>query len=408
MVVFAVFAGTLWITGGSLKGYPALVLAIIVAVIFSRMAVNSSTTNLGKVLRLTPVAFFLMVVFWSMIPLSSDELIAFPDEPNMEMWDLEDNRIISISHHRPSDESADRKEAIIFVHGGPGAYVRDFDRDFAASFAEDGYHVFVYDQVGAGRSGIVDVQDYTHEGNVADLHKIIKKVNMPIVLMGQSYGTALISSYMVEHRNSHNVRSVILTEPGPLPGAFSKTGPHYDEKTTSAENMDDPGLLGAIGSPRFLFGMILPIGNKFISQQEIMNSIKPELQSKIVATSFCKESEEAIPDFKKLRVNFLANRNIRTAFTDSITPDLTDMNIPVLLLLGECSYIPRGYAMDYFEAFSITRSHLILGVGHIVWGTENGKQLSRETILSFLDDTEMPLPNEPDYDTRIEFIEQGR
>ena len=204
------------------------------------------------------------------------------------------------------------------------------------------------------------------------------------------------------------MRKLILTEPGPLPGAYPQSGPYYDEKTTSAENFDDPGFFEAVSSPRFLFGMILPVGNKFISQQEMMNSIHPELQEKIVATSFCKENDEAIPEFKKLRVNPLASRSIRTSFMAEETPNLNDIDIPVLMIIGECSYFPRGYVMDYFDTFSINRSHWIPGVGHILWGTENGWQLTREAMLSFLNDTEMPLPNEPDYDSRFEFIEQGR
>lgn len=397
VLILAIFTGTLWITEGSLSGYPALIVATLAAIIISRFAVNRSSSNLGKILRLTPTTIFLMIVFWSIIPMASDELISFPDDPNLEMWDLGDERMVSISHHQPTDDADSREEAIIFVHGGPGAYVRDFDRNFAASFSKDGYHVFVYDQVGAGRSGIIDVQDYSHSGNVADLHKIIQKIDRPIILIGQSYGAGLISSYMDVNRNDHNVRSIILTEPGPLPGAFPQSGPFYDEKTTRAENFDGPGILEAISSPRFLFGMILPIGNEFISQQEMMNSITPELQAKIVATSFCKKSGETILEFKKLRVNPLASRNIRSSFMAEKTPDLTNINISVLLLLGECSYLPRGYAMDYFEANSINRSHWIPDVGHIIWGTENGQRLTREAILSFLDDTELPLPNEPVY-----------
>lgn len=316
--------------------------------------------------------------------------------------------MVSISHHRPPDHVTEREEAIIFIHGGPGAYVRDFDRNFAASFSEEGYHIYVYDQVGAGRSPIINVEDYTHEGNVADLHKIISKIDKPIILFGQSYGAGLASSYLDYYRDYHNVRKLILTEPGPLPGAYPQSGPYYDEKTTSAENFDDPGFFEAVSSPRFLFGMILPVGNKFISQQEMMNSIHPELQEKIVATSFCKENNEAIPEFKKLRVNPLASRSIRTSFMAEETPNLNDIDIPVLMIIGECSYFPRGYVMDYFDTFSINRSHWIPGVGHILWGTENGWQLTREAMLSFLNDTEMPLPNEPDYDSRFEFIEQGR
>ena len=145
VLILTIFTGTLWVTGGSWNGYPALILAIITAFIISRIAVARSSSNTGKILRLTPVTIFLMIVFWSMIPMASNELEPFPDEPEMQMWDLGDSRMVSISHHRPPDHVTEREEAIIFIHGGPGAYVRDFDRNFAASFSEEGYHIYVYD-----------------------------------------------------------------------------------------------------------------------------------------------------------------------------------------------------------------------------------------------------------------------
>jgi hypothetical protein len=64
--------------------------------------------------------------------------------------------------------------------------------------------------------------------------------------------------------------------------------------------------------------------------------------------------------------------------------------------------------MDYFDVVSIERSHVIPGVGHVLWGNEEGERLTHSAIMRFLDDEEMPLPNEPDYDSRIAFIEQGK
>jgi len=127
-----------------------------------------------------------------------------------------------------------------------------------------------------------------------------------------------------------------------------------------------------------------------------------------VGNAFCKGDTRLLDAWKPTRFNLLANTHIARTMRDTTQPDLRQLASPVLLLLGECSYIPRGRAMEYFDVYRIARSHAIPGVGHIPWGNERGQRLMREAIIAFVTSTRAPLPNEPTLATRDAFVAAGR
>lgn len=406
------FLGILWISNGVWMGIPAFLAVSIMIYFIIKYLYGRYTSNLitkrGFIFRAIPVLMVFILISWSMIPMAPVTLAELPDTDAIQYWDLGSERVVAVMHHPPADTNRLNEHVMLFVHGGPGAYIRDFDRDFFAGFTQDGYHVYLYEQIGAGRSAILGIQEYSHEANVNDLARVIERIEQPLILIGQSYGAALISSYLYQYPDEHQIEAVILTEPGPLPGMYPQQGPYYDEKTTLAENNEGPGFFEMVRSPRFPISLILQPENRFVSQVELMNYMIPELHQKIVATSYCKDDQSPKPDFTKLRLNMKAGQAIRASFMKAETPELKDLDLPVLLLLGECSYLPRGYAIDYFDSFKISRSHWIPGVGHIIWGNRQGSELTRTAILSFLNDTEIELPNEPDIHTRFKFVESGK
>lgn len=407
VLLLVVFAGLLLVTYGGLAGYPAALITCIIAAFLFRYILKNSESITGTVLRFIPATIALFVVMWSLVPLPQHD---FEDAGNekFETWDLGEGRIISVSRHQPPSDVPIREETMVFVHGGPGVFVRDFDRDFFSGFTDDGFQVIMYDQVGAGRSSIIDITEYSHQGNVNDLKKVLDIIDGPIILVGQSYGTGLITSYLGEHQGRHDIRQIILTEPSPLPGVdLSSNHPHFAEKTTKAEHAEGLVISDVIKSPRIILGLMLPAGNRFVDQNELLHYLGPDDQKAAVAISYCEEQSDNMLSFQHLPVNLRATLLIRNSFTKAKRPDLRNLDIPVLLLLGECSYVPRGFAMEYFEHYDISRSHLLRDVGHVLWTSKEGRQLTYDAIMSFVDGKEMPLPNEPNYETRIEFIEAG-
>ena len=404
LVLTALFVGGLFLTNGAMSGYIAFAATLIIAGFWAWFLFRRSETTGGFLLRSLPSLIAVGIVTWAMIPLPQHDFSGIVADERFEFLDLENDRIAAVARFTPEDEIAPRGKTIVFVHGGPGAYLRDFDLDFIAAFSEDGFDVLTYDQIGAGRSSIIDTKGYSHQGNVSDLNKILGHIDTPVILIGQSYGAALVTSFLDSFGHEHDISHIILTEPGPLPGADYSTS---DDKTTKAENAEGLSIPDILRSPRIILAFLLPASNRFSDQEELLNFISPGKQKKAVATSYCAQHSDQMLPFEHHRVNLLATRIIMDSFLEAETPDLTAIESPVMMLLGECSYIPRNYALDYFDHFSITRSHLIRDVGHILWATPEGRSLTHESILRFIDGKEPILENKPTIETRDQFFESG-
>ncbi len=99
---------------------------------------------------------------------------------------------------------------ILVVHGGPGFLTMT---ETIEDFAED-RPVYFYNQLGSYRSDkAVDKEDYTLEHFVKELSEVRKKLGLQeVVLMGFSWGTALICSYMIQEQPT-GVKGLILSGP---------------------------------------------------------------------------------------------------------------------------------------------------------------------------------------------------
>ena len=409
LAVWLTFLIVLWVTRGGAGGVPALCVAIAVASILwwrhTRFATRRRAIVHGSlmVLALAPVAYVLA-------PLAPSSLAPLSADPSAELWSTGPGRAVA-AYRYPADPVRARNTALVFVHGGPGAYVRDIDRAFFAGFARAGFDVVLYDQVGAGRSSLVSPEHYTHDNNVRDLAAVLARVNMPTVLVAQSYGATLVTSAMANRDLRKRVTHLILTEPGRIPGAAFSLDKSMSKKTTLAPDATlspSVAVTGKLIAPRAILAASLPAGNGLASQEELINHYTPDVQRLLVSNAFCKGDTAMLDSFHPGRFNLIANARISRDAGKVATPNLHDMAAPVMMLLGECSYIPRGRAMEYFGVYTTARAHLIPGVGHIVWGNARGQELTRDAIVRFVDGAPGLLPNEPTRATARLFVENGR
>ena len=409
LTVWLAFLIALWVTRGGAGGVPAMGVAIAVAGIlwwrYTRLAPRRRAIVHGSlmVLTLAPLAYVLA-------PLAPSSLAPLPADPSAELWSTGPGRAVAVYRYQ-ADPVRARHTALVFVHGGPGAYVRDIDRDFFAGFARAGFDVVLYDQVGAGRSSLVSPEHYTHDNNVRDLAAVLARVNMPTVLVAQSYGATLATSALADRDVRNRVTHLILTEPGRIPGAAFSWDKSMSKKTTHAPDATlapSAAVMGKLIAPRALLAAFLPAGNGLASQEELINHYTPDVQRLLVSNSFCKGDTALLDSFHPGRFNLLANARVSRDAGKAAKPDLHDMSAPVMMLLGECSYIPRGRAMEYFGVYATARAHLIPGVGHIVWSNARGQELTRDAIVRFVDGAPGLLPNEPTQATAHLFVDNGR
>lgn len=409
LAVWVTFLAVLWITRGFAAGVPAICLAIAVAGLLWRRSARAASRRRAivqgafMVVALAPLA-------WVLVPLASSSLAPLSADAAAESWPTGPGRAVAVYRY-PADPARARHTALVFVHGGPGAYVRDIDRAFFAGFAQVGFDVVLYDQVGAGRSSLVSPEHYTHDDNVRDLAAVLERVNMPTVLVAQSYGATLATSALANADVRKRVSHLVLTEPGRIPGAAFSSDKSMSEKTTHAPDATlapNAAVMGRLMAPRALLAAFLPAGNALASQEEIINHYTPDVQRVLASSSFCKGDTALLDSFHPGRFNLIANVRVSRDAAKAATPDLHGMAAPVMMLLGECSYIPRGRAMEYFGVYTPARAHLIPGVGHIVWGNARGQELARDAIVRFVDGAPGVLPNEPTKQSAQRFVDDGR
>jgi pimeloyl-ACP methyl ester carboxylesterase len=407
--VWLIFLLALLLSRGAANGFIALAAALCAAsLVWWRRARRSARrgvigNGVAMAVALAPLAYL-------MVPLAPASLAPLDADPSAQLWSTNNGRQLAVYRYAP-DAALDRHAALVFVHGGPGAYLRGFDRDFFAAFARAGFDVVIYDQFGAGRSALGDPRTYTHDNNVDDLAAVLARVDKPTVLVGQSYGATLITSALARPDVRKRVTHVILSEPGRMPGGAESTARPMSEKTTRAPDASETpsrAVIAKVAAPRAILASVLPRGNGMVKQEELINLYTKDVQRLLVAPGFCKGDTGLLDTFQAERFNLTANVAVNRDALVAPTPDLRGIKAPVMLLLGECSYIPRGLAMEYFGVYKISRSQLIPRVGHILWGNAQGQALVRDSILRFVDSKPALLPNEPTASNTRQFIESGR
>lgn len=409
LLVWMVFLAAMWITRGAAGGVPGFAIALAAA---AAMWWRWSRPLPRRVLHAIAMAVAVAPLVYLLVPLAPSTLQPLAADAAIQMWATGPGREVAVYRFPANPNVPDRHRALVFVHGGPGGYIRNFDRDFFATFADDGFDVILYDQYGAGRSPIGKAADYSHDNNVRDLVAVLARVNKPTVLVAQSYGATLATSALAQEQVQRRVSHLVLTEPGKIPGAAFSVLPAMAQKTTLAKDAGRPpsaAIAAKLAAPRaMLAAMLAPGGAGYASQEEIINHYDPEVQRALISSSFCNDDRAMLDSFQPTRFNLIANAVISRQARGAPTPKLQNLAAPVLMILGECSYIPRGRAMEYFDVYRIARSHLVMGVGHIVWGNAKGQALTRAAIKAFVDNTPGPLPNEPTQASANQFVAAGR
>jgi proline iminopeptidase len=109
---------------------------------------------------------------------------------------------------------------VVFLHGGPGVADLAGDAAYFGQLARDSFDVWVYDQLGVGRSArLHDPRGYRVGRDAADLEAIRQRIGAKrLILIGYSYG-ATLAAYLAQHPDQ--VAKVVFSSPGPIrwPGA---------------------------------------------------------------------------------------------------------------------------------------------------------------------------------------------
>lgn len=403
------FLAVVLATNGALGGVPAAAASALVASLAWWALTRRTPRARTRLILAAPAVVVALLAAYVCIPVASTHRTYPPPSPlaATQFWDLPTGSRIAF-WHLPARLGTPRRSApIVFVHGGPGGYAGEHNRRFLAGFTESGYDVWVYDQAGGGSSGLLPERDYSHERNVADLAAVLDEIGAPqVLLITQSYGALIAASALADPHLRSRIAKVAFVEPGAydytVMNRFTEAEFYGGAKPNGGARVQTGSVLL---QPRILLGALLPVGNRFLGQEEATNAYAPELRAQRLG-SICLDNfdrvdaAEAFPVGLNLKAN-LAINNRGMAEGRSLREPLASSTVPIMVMLGECSYVGRPLQTALITDYPVVdRVQYMRGVGHAVWdGLDDHDPVARRALLEFFDGVP---PTIPDYPTRAE------
>ena len=332
------------------------------------------------------VAVVAAFVATTLLPLD-DPRLPPASVPGQQFWQLPTGSHIAYVH--VAAEGRPRPTPLVFLHGGPGVPDMAGDAAYFGQLARDGFDVYVYEQVGRGRSArLADPRAYTLERDAADLEAIRREIGAErMVLIGHSSGGLLAAAYAAA--NPRHVAKLVLSapdDPAPSAGAVSVVG-----------RLDVPEQLGVYAlllQPRALLGYTLLQVNpraayNFASDAE-MDARFDRVYNRTRPALHC-DGKPPGPELHGL--GFYAHYYYQSATSPSrpdFLPTLTGQPIPTLVLKGRCDYLSWSSAVAYLEALPDSRLVYLSGAGHNAYQDEPERFLA--AVRAFLRDQPQPEP----------------
>lgn len=296
-------------------------------------------------------------------------------------WEMKEGFRIAYTHCKAKGDSL--KEPIVFLHGGPGGYVHSSIIETLSALTEEGHDVYLYDQRGSGLSDRMKrFSDVSFEAHIRDLDEIIDRhINAPsVILIGQSFGSILAAHYSAYHSNK--VSRIVFASPGglipyseqggtyidldslyPIPDSLSFKKSYDFVKDVNRTALKPKAILATTGALLF--------DRKFVSDKQ-MDRILNNLASNFTKGMVC-DIDNVLPEegggglYAYLATNQTDVPDVRSYLINS--------KIPILVLQGQCDYIPFSYAYEYVDLYPKGRYHFVENAGHEIWWDEKKKYI---------------------------------
>jgi len=257
---------------------------------------------------------------------------------------------------------AQRRHAtpVVFLHGGPGSYVRQRDIEVGAQLREAGYETVYFDQAGSGASADLPILTYSISRSVADLDGLRKHLGAErLVLWGQSWGASLAAAYARAHPD--RVAGAIFESPGDLPG----------EPATLDHNVTDQ-VEAFSPTPRdatlyLLINYAPQLADEWLPQQE-HHAYNDAIGASRAFRGYQCKGAPAIPRPASSGGSSLYTHQ-RLLRDMALQPRISEIDAPwpALVIRGDCDFITAATAERYADAFDATLLK-VPGVGHGLFG----------------------------------------
>src|SRR5829696_3397821 len=333
----------------------------------------------------TGTALIVGVFTWTALLSMGDPRLPPAPVEGQRFWELPTGS--RIAYVRVPAEGRAREAPIIFLHGGPGVPDMEGDARYFGRLARDGFDVYVYDQVGRGRSSrLDDPRGYTLKRDVSDLEEIRAKIDAErVILIGHSYGGTLAAAYAASH--PQRVAKLVLSSPDdPSPAAG---GASMLFRLSTREKL---GVYSLLLPPRQMLAYTLlqvnsEAAHAFAGDAE-MDARFDRVYNRTRPALHCR-GEPAGPRLHGL--GFYAHYYPQSATSPphaEFLSALAKQDFPALLTKGRCDYLSWSSAQEYLEAMPDTRLLYLDGSGHNAYQDEPERYMAN--VRAFL--LGRPLP----------------
>lgn len=258
---------------------------------------------------------------------------------------------------------------LIYLHGGPGAGITDREIAVYRRIAAQGYDIYLYDQIGCGRSGrLENIGNYTAERHLRDLEHIVKITGAPkVVLIGQSWGSILSTMFLA--KNPAAVHKLVITAPAPIqpsrkelaaippPDSLELRAPSYPSVTISDERLSTRSKMMYYLARKFEW--------KLVPDSEA-DQLATHLTNDINKAMVC-DTQQAVTaeGTEGLYVQYMTSKSLGKVHNPR--PALKKLNTPVLVMKAQCDNQPWGYTAEYLDIFQNHTFRPVRDAGHNIF-----------------------------------------
>ena len=315
--------------------------------------------------------------------------------PGIRFWDLPTGSHIAFLHY--GAKAPVKRTPIIFLHGGPGAFIVDHPSvadGFYESLAALGFDVYLYDQIGSGHSAhLVDPRQYTVDRHIRDLEAIRKELGAErIILIGDSWGATLAANYIADYPN--RCAKAIFSSPGLIDRGDMQDSTYEDApmvefaKAWFADIYSEPRYR----SMRAMKDTDVLSIYRSVPEHEIDSDfdrfVHRSLPYLVFDPARLPKDEQTLSGMGWW-VNMMTSADFERRRTGSVHA-LSQRQIPVLILRGGCDYVSWKVVTEYKEAFPNATLLYVPDAGHAFGYDQPGIYVS--SVRAFLQDQPLPLP----------------
>jgi proline iminopeptidase len=313
------------------------------------------------------VVFLCLVVYLLLIfiPRTYDVPNAQPRQ-GTQYWELPTGS--KIGYFRIPAKSRKKPFPIIYLQGGPGGFISDKNIKTFVPLSEDGYDIYLYDQIGSGQSErLSNINEYTADRHKKDLEEIFKKIGSDkVILIGQSWGAVLATLFIADNPNS--VEKIIFTGAASIqpcreelfnikaPDSLHLKKQQYTNRKANKKIQNFRSSATAFWARTF--------GKKLASDKEV-DDFQTYLNNELNKATLC-DTAKALK--AESGGGFYAQVMTVKSFREIKNPraKLKNCKAPILIMLGQCDSQPWGFVNEYLELFPNHMLKIIPEAGHSI------------------------------------------